>query len=231
MALRADRGALAGIRHAAFPPREAQAGARDPRLREPRARPSGQRQLSPLRRPGPALRALERVRGARVLGDADPIVLSVRWLRELPWFLFRGGRAQARRRPREGGRRRLRRRGQRPTRRSAGSPIRCFPRSSIIPSPRSRASCSTSSPTRRCTSRATPCSTNPSQWRSRRRGCADGWSARAPPCSARPTRTPAAGRASSRRWCSGTGSGSPASTRSRCRPGKSARESGASSRR
>src|SRR5712691_1504030 len=117
----------------------------------------------------------------------------------------------------------------RPIRRSAGSTIPCSRPSFSIPRRNSRASCFTSSPTRRCTSRATRCSTNPSPRRWKRRACGAGSSARGRPRSARPTPNPGADASNSTPSLGNTGQGSPPSTSAPSRSRKGAPERSACS--
>src|SRR6266511_1273579 len=114
--------------------------------------------------------------------------------------------------------------------RSAGSTIRCSPLSSTIRRWSSRASCFTSSPTRRCTPRATRCSTNPLPRRWKRRACGAGSSAKGRRRSARPTPNPGAGASNSTPSWGDTAQGSPSSTSVPPRSRKNAPESSACSR-
>ena len=108
------------------------ARAGDPRVREPRARPAGQRQLHALRRPRPAVRRLERVRRAGAVAGAAAVVL--------PGRRAASATAATSPRPTRGPRPRASRRRAttstsaacRPTRRSASSTTRCCRRSSAI---------------------------------------------------------------------------------------------------
>src|SRR6266567_3751632 len=116
-----------------------------------------------------------------------------------------------------------------PIPRSAGSTIRCSPLSSTIRRRSSRASCFTSSPTRRCTPRATRCSTNPLPRRWKRRACGAGSSAKGRRRSARPTPNPGAGASNSTPSWGDTAQGSPLSTSVPPRSRKNAPESSACS--
>src|SRR6266571_2254187 len=116
-----------------------------------------------------------------------------------------------------------------PIPRSAGSTIRCSPLSSTIRRRSSRASCFTSSPTRRCTPRATRCSTNPLPRRWKRRACGAGSSAKGRRRSARPTPNPGAGASNSTPSWGNTAQGSPPSTSVPPRSRKNAPESSACS--